>query len=55
MYGKQLTNSGPFMESTGKHSLYPSFTFLTALEREGRDDGAILWMKDLGERVFYGG
>jgi len=24
-------------------------------EPEGRADDAILWMKDLGERVFYGG
>jgi hypothetical protein len=23
MMEKKLTNSGPFMESTGKHSIYP--------------------------------
>jgi flavin reductase (DIM6/NTAB) family NADH-FMN oxidoreductase RutF len=26
-----------------------------AKEPEGRPDDAVLWMKDLGERVFYGG
>jgi flavin reductase (DIM6/NTAB) family NADH-FMN oxidoreductase RutF len=26
-----------------------------AKQPEGRADDAILWMKDLGEKVFYGG
>jgi hypothetical protein len=33
MMEKKLTNSGPFMESTGKHSIYPLKQTLSQMEK----------------------
>ena len=41
----------------GDHSLIVAQVIEAMVRKapEGRTDDAILWMKDLGEKVFYGG
>jgi flavin reductase (DIM6/NTAB) family NADH-FMN oxidoreductase RutF len=59
-----LTNAHAFMECTleatvekGDHSVFVGRVVEVGLTRppEGRADEATLWLKDLGEKVFYGG
>lgn len=59
-----LTNAPAFIECTleatvdkGDHSLFVGRVVEVGLARalEGRADDATLWLKDLGEKVFYGG
>jgi flavin reductase (DIM6/NTAB) family NADH-FMN oxidoreductase RutF len=59
-----LTNAPAFIECTleatvekGDHSLFVGRVVEVGLAKalEGRADDATLWLKDLGEKVFYGG
>ncbi len=59
-----LTNTPAFMECTleatvekGDHSIFVGRVIEVGLTKppEGRADDATLWLKDLGEKVFYGG
>ena len=59
-----LTNTPAFIECTleatvekGDHSLFVGRVVEVGLAKalEGRADDATLWLKDLGEKVFYGG
>ncbi|MBI4608898.1 MAG: flavin reductase family protein [Candidatus Rokubacteria bacterium] len=59
-----LTNTPAFMECTleatvekGDHSIFVGRVTEVGLTKppEGRADDATLWLKDLGEKVFYGG
>ena len=59
-----LTNAPAFIECTleatvekGDHSLFVGRVVAVGLAKapEGRADDATLWLKDLGEKVFYGG
>ena len=59
-----LTNTAAFIECTleatvekGDHSLFVGRVVAVGLAKalEGRADDATLWLKDLGEKVFYGG
>ena len=59
-----LTNTPAFIECTleatvekGDHSLFVGRVVEVGLPKalEGRADDATLWLKDLGEKVFYGG
>jgi flavin reductase (DIM6/NTAB) family NADH-FMN oxidoreductase RutF len=45
------------MLSKGDHSLFLGEVVEAGLQQEikGRPDEATLWLKDLGERIFYGG
>ena len=59
-----LTNTPAFVECTlegtvekGDHSIFVGRVVEVGLAKppEGRADDATLWLKDLGEKVFYGG
>lgn len=59
-----LTNTPAFMECTleatvekGDHSVFVGRVVGVGLSKppDGRADDATLWLKDLGEKVFYGG
>jgi flavin reductase (DIM6/NTAB) family NADH-FMN oxidoreductase RutF len=59
-----LTNAPAFVECTleatvekGDHSLFVGKVVEAGLTKapEGRADDATLWLKDLGDKVFYGG
>ena len=59
-----LTNTPAFMECTleatverGDHSVFVGRVVDVGLPKapEGRADDATLWLKDLGDKVFYGG
>lgn len=59
-----LTNTPAFMECTleatvekGDHSIFVGRVIEVGLTKppDGRADDATLWLKDLGEKVFYGG
>lgn len=59
-----LTNMPAFMECTleatvekGDHSIFVGRVIEVGLTKppEGRADDATLWLKELGEKVFYGG
>jgi len=59
-----LTNPPAFMECTleatvekGDHSIFVGRVIEVGLTKppEGRADDVTLWLKDLGEKVFYGG